>query len=249
MSAKSFSKITLYAAGLTLWVVTAFVVGQTLAALIMSGIGQGLNDSVEMTIMAALGYILALGITLGVPVALFRIKVSKAVLGISRLPSWTDIGLSILAVLPYYIVSGMLVYVGIEVLQVIDPEVGQDIPFKNLSVRIEYIVAFITLVVMAPLAEELMFRGYFLGRLQEKTGKWAAVLVTAVLFGLMHVIGVSEGGGVVLQWGAAVDTFAMGLIAGGLRVVSGSIWAGVLLHSIKNGIAFYFLFINPLPPA
>jgi len=30
-----------------------------------------------------------------------------------------------------------------------------------------------------------------------------------------------------------------------LREVTGSIWAGTLLHMLKNGIAFYFLFVNP----
>ena len=108
-------------------------------------------------------------------------------------------------------------------------------------------VAFITLVVLAPLAEELLFRGYFLGKTSEKIGKWLAVIVTALVFGFMHLLAPTESG-IVLQWGAAADTFAMGLTAGILRTLTGSIWAGVILHSIKNGIAYYFLFINPLPP-
>jgi len=31
-----------------------------------------------------------------------------------------------------------------------------------------------------------------------------------------------------------------------LRIVTGSIWAGVLLHMIKNGLAFYVLFVAPM---
>jgi membrane protease YdiL (CAAX protease family) len=198
--------------------------------------------------MAALGYLLALCIVLGVPAVLFKLRTSMATLGTQRLPSWTDIGLSILSLLPYYLISGLVLYIGMEVLQVIDPQVGQDIPFKDLSLNIEYFVAFVTLVILAPLAEELVFRGYFLGKLQERTGKWLAVLVTALVFGSMHLLGAPENGELVLQWGAAADTFAMGLVAGSLRMITGSIWAGVLLHSIKNAVAFYFLFVNPLPP-
>jgi membrane protease YdiL (CAAX protease family) len=59
---------------------------------------------------------------------------------------------------------------------------------------------------------------------------------------------VTSGGHLVLQWATALDTFALGIVAGSLRLLSGSIWAGMLLHAIKNGIAYYFLFINPLPP-
>lgn len=198
--------------------------------------------------MAALGYLFALVLVVGVPMVLLKSRTSRKTLAVQRLPYWSDIGLSIVSILPYYLISGAVLYLGMEVFSVIDPEVGQDIPFKDLSLKIEYIVAFITLVVLAPAAEEVMFRGYFLGKLQEKVAKWLAVVVTAAVFGMMHLVGASDTGSIVLQWGAAADTFAMGLVAGGLRVITGSVWAGALLHSIKNAIAYYFLFINPLPP-
>lgn len=197
--------------------------------------------------MAALGYALGLGLALGAPALISRKFVSRKVLGIERAVSWTDIGLSILTVLPYYILSGVIVWLGLEVFHVIDPDVGQQIGFAQPSQRIEFIVAFITLVILAPLAEELLFRGYFLGRLSEKISKWLALIVTALVFGLLHLPGVTDTG-VVWQWGAAADTFALGLIAGSLRLLTGGIWAGVLLHAIKNAIAYYFLFINQLPP-
>ena len=247
MSARLLGK-TLYAAGLALWIVVSFVVGQTLAALAMWYAPANINDSVDTTILAALGYLFALLLAIGVPAAIRRRRVvTLKTLGIHRLPSWSDIGLGILSILPYYIISAVVLYIGMDVLKAIDPEVGQAIPFENLTLRIEYVVAFITLVVIAPIAEELLFRGLFLGKLSERTGKWLAVIVTALVFGFMHLIAPTDTG-IVLQWSAAADTFAMGLTAGILQVLSGSIWAGVILHSIKNGIAYYFLFINPLPP-
>lgn len=245
MSARSLGSAG-YVIGLTLWVVVALILGQAVASVIVLALPIA-NESVSTTILAAFGYGLGLAFALGLPALISRRLISRRALGFDRLPTWTDIGLGILSVLPYYLLSAAVLWFGMEVLNVISPEVGQQVPFDNLSLRIEYIVAFITLVVMAPLAEELLFRGYFFGRLNERAGKWAAVAVTAVVFGLMHLFGFSETG-LVLQWGAAADTFAMGLVAGVLRLVSGSIWAGVLLHSIKNGIAYYFLFINPLPP-
>ncbi len=246
MSANLLGK-AVYAVGLTLWVVFALFLGQALAALVVFNLPFQSNESVLTTIVAAVGYGLGLLLAIGVPALATRKWATKKTLGIERLPSWSDIGLGILSLLPYYIVSGTVLYLGLEVFKVIDPEVGQQIAFDNLSLRIEYVVAFITLVILAPLAEELLFRGYFLGRMTERTGKWVALFVTAIAFGAMHLFGYSETG-LVLQWGAAADTFAMGLTAGILRLLSGSIWAGVLLHSIKNCIAYYFLFISPLPP-
>jgi membrane protease YdiL (CAAX protease family) len=246
MSARLLGRFA-YVVGLTLWVIASFVVGQSLAVLALEVLPNGINTSVLTTILAALGYLFALGLALGIPALIAKKFASKETLGIQRLPSWKDIGVALFSIVPYYVISAIILYLGMEVFTVIDPEVGQAVPFKDLTLRIEYLVAFITLVVIAPLAEELLFRGYFLGRLGEKLGKWVAVLVTALVFGAMHLLGPTETG-IVLQWGAAADTFAMGLVVGILRVLTGSIWAGVLLHSIKNTVAFYFLFVNPLPP-
>jgi membrane protease YdiL (CAAX protease family) len=248
MSAKSsVSRRIAYAFGLTAWVVFALVVGQTLAGLAVYGaLPESLNATMLGTISAAVGYVFALALAIGVPALIWKKRASNTVLGLDRWPSWSDIGFGLLAVLPYYMLSAAVVWLGMDILKIIDPNVGQQIGFENLTMRIELILAFVTLVVMAPLAEEILFRGYFLGRMNENTGKWAAVLITSVAFGLMHLVGVNESGSIVLQWGAATDTFAMGLTAGVLRTLTGSIWAGVLLHGLKNSVAYYFLFIDPL---
>lgn len=250
MSARSSgSRRIAYALGLTLWVVFSLFVGQTLAGLAVYGLlPDGLNDTMLGTVGAALGYTFALALAMGVPALIWKRRASNTTLGVDRWPAWADIAIGLLAILPYYILSAVLVWVGMDLLNVIDPNVGQQIGFGDLTQRIEFILAFITLVIMAPLAEELLFRGYFLGRMSEKTGKWIAVLITSVAFGLMHLVGAGEGGAIALQWGATVDTFAMALAAGVLRTLTGSIWAGVMLHGVKNAVAYYFLFINPLPP-
>ncbi|MBC7512106.1 CPBP family intramembrane metalloprotease [Candidatus Saccharibacteria bacterium] len=246
MSVRLLGKYS-YALALSLWLVASFIIGQSLASLIIFHLPINANETVVTTILAALGYVLALLFAIIGPALLNRRITPRSVLGIDRLPSWSDIGLGITALLPYFVLSAVILYLGMEVFTIIDPDVGQDIPFKNLNLRIEYLVAFVTLVIMAPLAEELLFRGYYLGKLGKKIGRWLAVFVSALLFGFMHLIAPTESG-IVLQWGAAADTFALGVTVGILRALTKSIWAGVILHAIKNGIAYYFLFINPSPP-
>ena len=53
------------------------------------------------------------------------------------------------------------------------------------------------------------------------------------------------GGVPALQWAVTIDTFVLSLMLCALREYTGAIWAGVLLHAIKNGLAFYLLFVNP----
>lgn len=251
MSQNSFVKVG-YAVGLSLWVFVAFFTAEALAGLVASYAvlftGIKLNSAVESTLLAAIGYTFGLAMTIGLPWLATRKRPTRTTLGITRLPSWSDIGLSILSVLPYYLLSAGVLWAAMQLTTGVDPKVGQQIGFNNLTIGIEYFVAFITLVIMSPLAEELLFRGYFLGKLSERISKWVAILLTAAVFGSLHLFGVNDQGHIVVQWAAAADTFALGIVAGSLRFISGGIWAGMLLHAIKNGIAYYFLFIGTLPP-
>jgi membrane protease YdiL (CAAX protease family) len=59
------------------------------------------------------------------------------------------------------------------------------------------------------------------------------MVATSVLFGLIHG-----------QWNVGVDVFVLSMVACSLREVTGSIWAGILLHMLKNALAFYIIFVN-----
>jgi membrane protease YdiL (CAAX protease family) len=101
-------------------------------------------------------------------------------------------------------------------------------------------LAFVTLVVIAPLAEEVLFRGYLYGKLKQYIPIWLAVIVVSAIFGIFHLFGTDP-----IAWNLAVDTFALSVVLCVLRETTGNLWASVLLHMLKNGIAFYLLFINP----
>ena len=117
----------------------------------------------------------------------------------------------------------------------IDMDQEQETGFQDLRLPIEYVMAFIALVVLPPIAEELLFRGYLFGRLREKFGFWLSATVVSVVFGFVH-----------LQWNVAVDVAVLSLFLCYLREKTGSIWASIVLHSIKNGVAYVLLFIAPL---
>ena len=93
-------------------------------------------------------------------------------------------------------------------------------------------LAFLTLVVIAPIAEEMLFRGFFYGGLRRSFGIILSSLLVSVVFGALH-----------MQWNVGVNVFALSLVLCGLRELTGGIWAGVVLHMVKNAIAFYGLFI------
>ncbi|HEU5122338.1 MAG TPA: type II CAAX endopeptidase family protein [Candidatus Saccharimonadales bacterium] len=225
--------------GLLLWVVIGFFVAQALLMLVvlllqLFGVPlQYVNETMLQTVAAALIYVLTLVIVVGVPWWIRRSVTNKKELGLSRLPSWLDIGLAPAGLVIYLILTAIFTSVAL-IVPGFDANQMQETGFANLSHRYEYFLAFATLVVIAPLAEEILFRGYLYGKLRKYIPVWLAVLLTSLLFAAVHG-----------QWNVAVDVFALSLVLCTLREITGNIWASFLLHVLKNGIAYYLLFINP----
>ena len=84
-----------------------------------------------------------------------------------------------------------------------------------------------TALVMAPLFEETLFRGVLLPVLAQRWGGLAAVVVSALLFGIAH-----------LSLGELPPLFVLGLGLGWLRLQSGRLGPSVLMHSLWNGLTF-----------
>lgn len=248
MSSSSSAKV-FRSLGLALWVPTVFIGAQIVTLLLFMAIAfiapdfKSIDQTVYSTVFAAASYSLALLGVAGIPYLLWRRRITGGVLGLQRLLGWSDIGIGAFALLPYYIIAGILLWLASWLFPVLNGSHAQEIPYQNLTQQYEYLAAFIALVVLAPFAEEALFRGYFLGKLQRIIGGWRAVLIVAVVFALLHLPGAVTQQGIDLQWMVMIDVFALGLVLGALRILTGSIWAGVLLHMFKNMIAFYFLFI------
>jgi len=86
------------------------------------------------------------------------------------------------------------------------------------------------IVFMAPLSEELLFRGFLQKFLEEH---WQditrAVLVTSLFFALIH-----------LNPFWLIQIYVLGIMLGYLAWKTGSIWAGFILHAINNFVALMF---------
>lgn len=116
----------------------------------------------------------------------------------------------------------------------------QQLGFQNASGSTDLTLAFFSLVVMPPLVEETVFRGFvFTGIRNRLNWVWAAV-ITSALFATAHL---EFGSGAPLLWVAAIDTFCLSLVLCYLRQKTDSLWPGIMLHALKNGIAFVTLFI------
>lgn len=189
---------------------------------------------------SALSYILTLALVLATPILFCKKKgISRRDLGLEGLPTWTDIGLAPIA----YIV-GSIAAAGLALLFSIFPwfnaTENQAVSFSLFVMGWDRIVAFLTLVVVAPIAEEVIFRGWLYSKIREKTSdvfsEITSVILSSVLvslaFGIVH-----------LQLNVGVNVFAISLVLCALREITGTIYAGIFTHMIKNGVAFWLLYI------
>jgi uncharacterized protein len=227
--------------GLPVWVYASFIISQLLIIAVLWVIElvsispfAYVTDAAAQTIISVLIYALTLALTAGVPYLLWRRKVTLETFGLQRLPTWSDIGLSPLAFCAYALAVSIIVAI-VSQIPGYPADQAQEVGFKAFGSRTDNLLAFVTLVVLAPIAEEALFRGYLYGKLKKYAPGVIAAIITSVLFGIVHG-----------QLNVAVDVFVLSMVLCGLRSLTGSIWAGVLVHMIKNAIAYYLLFISPL---
>lgn len=88
-----------------------------------------------------------------------------------------------------------------------------------------YVTLFIA-VFIAPLCEEIFFRSFvFAGFLNAMPTGWA-ILFSALLFGAAHA-----------DFGSFTVLFIIGLLLAYVRYSTRSIWPGIVLHMINNGLS------------
>lgn len=229
------------------WVVVCFYTAQVIIGLLVWMIVQAnipiesINNTVLQAIFTVIVYLLAIVMVIGLPYLIRKYRTNRDEMGVTRYPSWKDILLAPAGLVIYFIISATLLYSISKIWPGFNIDQKQNIGFTGLSAQYQYILAFLSLVVVAPIAEELLFRGYLFGKLKKSFPIWLAILITSLVFGALHLFSSSP-----FAWNLFVDTFALSIILCLLRVMTGNIWSSVLLHMIKNGIAFYLYFISPL---
>ena len=87
--------------------------------------------------------------------------------------------------------------------------------------------AIMSTVVAAPILEEMLFRGLVFESCRERLGKGGAVLISSLLFGLIHGIPVQ-----------IVNAFVVGLILGYIYLRTRSLLTVIVLHAINNALAY-----------
>lgn len=165
-------------------------------------------------------------------------RVTKARIGLIR-PHIKDIGYALLAYGLYFMSYLAVIIIAGILLPGLDTDQEQQIGFETAYTNGQLLMTFASLVILPPLAEEIMFRGFLFTSLRAKFRLRYAIIITSILFGIAHL---QFGADAPLLWVAAIDTFILSCFLCYLREKTGSLWPPIFLHAIKNCVAFFVLF-------
>lgn len=84
----------------------------------------------------------------------------------------------------------------------------------------------LAMALLPAVAEELLFRGFLLGRIASQFGATVGLVLSALLFGAVH-LDVAQG----------LAAGVLGLYLGGVRLRTGSVHAPILCHAGNNAVA------------
>ena len=84
----------------------------------------------------------------------------------------------------------------------------------------------------APFGEELLFRGVLYTLFRERWGIWFSVLLSSLLFGIIHG-----------NFAVGLTGFLLGIVAAIVFEYSSSLWTAVLVHSINNSLKIGLLYL------
>ncbi len=160
---------------------------------------------------------------------------SIGLLADSRLPLGTTIGYGIGLMVVALIVSAIYNSV---VLRGKDSQADTKAIIDGLKSPVGVLLGFFAIVVVAPIVEELLFRGYLQTALTRRMKPWMAIAISSTVFGAIH-----------FQPLAFPILALLGAVFGYLYHRTGSLKVNIALHMANNAFAFLALVLAGSPGA
>ena len=178
------------------------------------GIGIGLTLAQNVALVGAAFFFASMG----------RGRAAAADFGLRRPRFWASVGLLVAVWIGFLLLSAAWATAfSLDEPQELPDELGANGPLLNA------LAVVVLVTVIAPLGEELFFRGFFFGAVRNWKGPWPAALITGIVFGGIHA-----GSSPV---GYLVPLMILGAALCLLYEWTGSLYPPIALHALNNSIA------------
>ena len=110
---------------------------------------------------------------------------------------------------------------------------AQEAALININSFSRFIISLVVIAFLPAVFEETFFRGGLQNLFTRWfKGPWVAILLTAVIFSLIH-----------LSYYGFLVRFALGVVLGFIFYYSGSLWLNILLHFLFNGVQVTAMYV------
>jgi len=210
------------------WVALIIAATVVFLAIYLVGISEGLAISVS----GLLAYIILIPITLlfiHVDGSLDRIR-DMLKFGSTKRVLILLLGIPIVVTIIDFVLT--IVY-GIAWIGIFgEPSTNTDLGTNWESSTVDIALLFLSVAIVTPIVEELMFRGYILDAINRKHSDWTAIIWSSILFGLIHIDPFVVG-----------QAFMGGIIYGWIRVRTGSLLPSIAGHMMWNMLALMLTYL------
>jgi membrane protease YdiL (CAAX protease family) len=147
--------------------------------------------------------------------------------GLRRAPFWSTLGWAALGVFSFFVISA--IYAGI-----VQPDAKQDVveSLGGDQGTFGLIIAGLMVIAVAPVVEEIFFRGFFYRALRSRFSIVVAALMDGLLFGVIHYNGGADG--LLILPPLALLGFIFCLV----YERTGSLYPVIGMHAFNNSLAF-----------
>jgi len=148
--------------------------------------------------------------------------------GLRSAPFWSAVGWSAAGVLCFYVLTAIY-----SAVVPVDAEQDTVRALGGEEGTFGLVVAGLMVIVVAPVVEEVFFRGFFYRALRTRLSIWVAAAVDGVLFGLIHYSGDGADGLLILP-----PLALLGFIFCLVYERTGSLFTVIGMHALNNTLAF-----------
>jgi len=113
-----------------------------------------------------------------------------------------------------------------------DIQLRMDLIAPSGPLPLNFVVTLLGAGVLAPIAEELYFRGLIFRWFRARFNFWVAVVVSSAIFAAGHADSV----------GVVASSFVLGLLLAAVYDRSRSLWLSIAIHAVNNSLAVILLY-------
>jgi membrane protease YdiL (CAAX protease family) len=113
-----------------------------------------------------------------------------------------------------------------------DIQLRMDLIAPSGALALNFIVTLVGAGLLAPVAEELFFRGLIHRWFRARFGFWPAVLISSAIFAAGHADSI----------GVVASSFVLGLLLAAVYDRSRSLWLSIAVHAVNNSLAVILLY-------